>query len=152
MVPLESVRLLLESLSRHLASLAAMKKLLRFLGFLSAMGAIAWAMRDRFISLTVPREPEPPTFREPPPVPHARPAQPKPVSTDEVVHEVSGGSDDLTEVDGVGPVYASRLTAAGVTTFSGLASLTEEQLGDILGSRLSRIPSILEDAKRRSGS
>lgn len=122
-----------------------MKRFLRLLGFFSALGAIAWAMRDRFISLTVPREPEPPSFR-PPPVPHApskADAPPAPATADTA-------ADDLTAVDGVGPVYAARLADAGITTFAGLAALSEDELSEILGSRLSRIPEILADATRRA--
>lgn len=36
-------------------------------------------------------------------------------------------ADDLTQIDGIGPTFASRLTAAGVTTFSQLAALSPEE-------------------------
>ena len=39
--------------------------------------------------------------------------------------------DDLTAIDGIGPTFASRLQAAGITTFEALAALSEEQIREI---------------------
>ena len=36
--------------------------------------------------------------------------------------------DDLTLINGIGPTFAERLQAAGITTFAGLASVTPEYL------------------------
>lgn len=39
--------------------------------------------------------------------------------------------DDLTQIDGIGPTFASRLYAAEVNTFAQLAALTPEQIREI---------------------
>jgi predicted flap endonuclease-1-like 5' DNA nuclease len=39
--------------------------------------------------------------------------------------------DDLTQIDGIGPTFASRLYAAEVTTFAQLAALSPEQIREI---------------------
>lgn len=39
--------------------------------------------------------------------------------------------DDLTAIDGIGPTFASRLEAAGITSFEALAALSEEQIREI---------------------
>jgi len=39
--------------------------------------------------------------------------------------------DDLTEISGIGPVYAKELEKLGYTTFKQIAELTEEQITDI---------------------
>ncbi len=45
----------------------------RVIAVIAGIAALLWAIRDRFISLVVPREPEPPTFRVAPPPPVAPP-------------------------------------------------------------------------------
>ncbi len=42
-------------------------------------------------------------------------------------------SNDLEEINGIGPVYAKRLRAAGIKTFEDLAACTTDQLADIVG-------------------
>jgi hypothetical protein len=41
-------------------------KVTKIVGFVAAAVALVWAMRDRFISVAVSREPEPPAFKNPP--------------------------------------------------------------------------------------
>ena len=48
------------------------------------------------------------------PTPEPKPAPAAPARADQV-------DDDLTSVKGIGPVYRTRLNAAGITTFSDLA-------------------------------
>ena len=148
-----------------------MKRFARLLGILGGLVAVIWAMRDRFISLTIPREPEPPAFRSPPDEPMVRPTQPfAPAPVEELQPELSPEpgtddevepppdeperepqNDDLTEVNGVGPVFAGKLEAAGITTFAALAAMDEGSLSETLGSSLGRIPAILDDARRLAG-
>lgn len=64
-------------------------KFAKAIGIIGAVTAIVWAMRDRFISVAVSREPEPPAFKTPTP------------------------GLGFETVSGIGPVYASRLTEAG---------------------------------------
>ncbi|HUO47051.1 MAG TPA: hypothetical protein VM470_09505 [Acidimicrobiia bacterium] len=40
-----------------------MKRLLRFIAVVGAVAGVAWAMRDRLISIPAPREESPPSFR-----------------------------------------------------------------------------------------
>lgn len=40
--------------------------------------------------------------------------------------------DDLTQINGIGPVYARQLQDAGITTFAQLAALTATQLDDMI--------------------
>lgn len=40
-------------------------------------------------------------------------------------------TDDLTAINGIGPTFAGRLQAAGITTFQALASLTGDQVKEI---------------------
>ena len=108
-----------------------MKRGLRILGFLAGIGAIIWVMRDRFISLALPREPQPPTFRVAPHEPLA--ASPPP-------------ADDLTIIKGIGPVYAARLQEAGVTTLRALAGAEAEVLAGRLGVPASRVGPWIEEA------
>ena len=134
-----------------MASLRLVKRFARILGLLGGIGAVLWAMRDRFISLTVPREPEPPAFRDPPEPSSASPSTDVPASAGEPAPadaDEAAEPDDLTAVNGVGPVYAERLASAGITTFAMLAAMTSDQLGEVLGSRISKVDTILEDAKR----
>ena len=45
-------------------------------------------------------------------------------------------ADPLEVIKGIGPVYAQRLRAAGINTFTELGKLTPENLQAIIGSRL----------------
>lgn len=42
--------------------------------------------------------------------------------------------DDLEVIDGIGPVFAKRLHAAGIETFAQLAELSPERIHKIIGS------------------
>lgn len=77
-------------------------------------------MRDRFVSIAAPREPEPPTFRVVTP-----PSEPP---TDR-----GPQADDLTEVNGIGPVFARRLMEAGISTFADLAGAAPDRVAEIVG-------------------
>jgi predicted flap endonuclease-1-like 5' DNA nuclease len=48
--------------------------------------------------------------------------------------------DDLTLLEGIGPAYATRLRASGITTFAQLAGSNEETLGLIIGAPAWRRP------------
>ncbi len=43
----------------------------------------------------------------------------------------AAASDDLTQLNGVGPAAAKKLTEAGVTSFAALAALSDEQIAAI---------------------
>jgi predicted flap endonuclease-1-like 5' DNA nuclease len=40
-------------------------------------------------------------------------------------------ADDLTQIDGIGPTFASRLSEAGITTFAQLAAISPEDAREI---------------------
>lgn len=97
-----------------------MKRITKVVGFVAGIGAIVWMMRDRLVTLTVAREPEPPTFRVPdPPTP-------------------SSERDDLTGLKGIGPTYRDRLLEAGVTTFTALADADAADVAAAAGVSRSR--------------
>jgi large subunit ribosomal protein L21 len=76
---------------------------------LGGLVGVIWAMRDRFISISAPREPV-----AIPPLPGALKTQ-APIARRAV-------TDDLTVIVGVGPVIASRLNQAGITSFADMTA------------------------------
>jgi large subunit ribosomal protein L21 len=54
------------------------------------------------------------------------------VTTAEVAAEGPLNHDDLTKIEGIGPKISAILIAAGISTFSRLATTPEEELRDIL--------------------
>ncbi len=91
-----------------------MKKLAKAIGFIGGSLAVVWAMRDRFISVATSREPEPPTFRT---------SEPKPT---------------VDTIDGIGPVFAERLTAAGLGDLERLASASPDQVAEAASVSVAR--------------
>lgn len=125
-----------------------MKRLARLLSFAAAVAALIWAMRDRFISVALPREPQPPAFRHPdehPQVPH-RPHQ----DHRDPGMEAAPVLDDLELINGIGPVYSSKLAEIGITTFSGLAAASAAEVVGKLGIAESRVVDWIDQAKARS--
>ena len=106
-----------------------MRKLARVIGFVGAAVAVIWAMRDRFISVAVSREPETPSFRA------AKPAQP---------------STEINAVEGIGPVFASRLQAAGLKTVSDLAAASPDTVAEAASVSAARARSWIEQARSLS--
>lgn len=83
-------------------------------------------LRDHL--LPGPQQPtsHPPAFRNPPP-----PAAPRPSDENGAASDESFAlQDDLTAVNGIGPVYAERLAGAGVKSFADLASADAEDLAN----------------------
>ena len=110
-----------------------MKKALRFIGVLAGLGTVIWVMRDRFISLALPREPEPPAFRVAPYQPPVEPQTPQ--------------RDDLTIIKGVGPVYAARLNDAGLTSLAGLAAAEAKAIAATIDVAAGRVNDWIAEAK-----
>jgi len=44
---------------------------------------------------------------------------------------LNGEPDDLTQISGIGPAFASRLNDGGITTFAQLAELSPQQVREI---------------------
>ncbi len=91
-----------------------MKKIVKAIATVAGVATVAWAMRDRFFAIASPKEPEPPKFRVVPMSP-------------------SKEGDDLTEIRGVGPVYAARLKDAGFTTIASLAAADPGRVAEVAG-------------------
>jgi predicted flap endonuclease-1-like 5' DNA nuclease len=102
------------------------KNLLRIGGVIAGIGAAIWAMSDRIL-------PSPEIHDEPPPL-FRTPAQP----------------DDLTEINGIGPVKASNLNEAGVDTFAGLAAMPVDELANIAETSVATAARWSEDAGARA--
>ena len=103
-----------------------MKKLVKLIGFAGAAAAVIWAMRDRFISVAVSREPEPPLFRA------TSPAAP---------------TKGIDAIDGIGPVFASRLRAAGLETVGHLAAASLDTVAESAQVSSARARSWIEQAQ-----
>lgn len=69
------------------------------------------------------------------PAPKPKAAAPAPTAAKAASSEKTPPStkskDDLTEIKGIGPVYAKRLTEAGITTFAALAKTSPERLREV---------------------
>jgi len=103
-----------------------MKRLMKLTGFLAGLGAAVWLMRDRLISLALPREPEPPTFRVSPTV----------------------EPEDLTVIKGVGAVFSTRLQEHGVATLQALATADPAVLAAQLNTAQSRVEGWITEAQK----
>ena len=117
------------------ASMPAVKKLARLVGVVGGVAAVIWAMRERLVSIAAPREPEPPRFRVV--TPPSEPPQP--------------GKDDLTLINGIGPVFAERLQDAGIASFRDLSEAGAERAADVTGVPVSRAVPWVTEAVTRSG-
>jgi polyhydroxyalkanoate synthase len=102
-----------------------MKTLAKVVGVVGAAAALVWAMRDRFISVAASREPEPPVLRTAP------------------IVTASG----IDAIDGIGPVFASRLKLAGIDDVSKLASATPDTIAEAAGVSGARARTWIEQAR-----
>lgn len=106
-----------------------MKRLAKVLGVLGGVAALVWAMRDRFISVAASREPEPPMFR------------------------ATGAtqSPPVDSIDGIGPVFAQRLTEAGLDNVSRLAGASPDRVAEAAGVSAARARAWIDMARQLSG-
>jgi predicted flap endonuclease-1-like 5' DNA nuclease len=102
------------------------KKLAKIVGLVAGAAALAWAMRDRFISVATSREPEPPTFRTT-----------GPTST----------PSRIDVIDGIGPVFAVRLKNAGIDNAAKLAGASPDRVAEAAGVSAARARSWIEQAQ-----
>lgn len=103
-----------------------MKRLAKIIGIIGGLAAVVWAMRDRFISVAISREPEPPAFRVTPSVP-------------------------VESIDGIGPVFAKRLTAAGIDSVARLAAASPDAVAEAAGVSSARARSWIDQASDQGG-
>jgi predicted flap endonuclease-1-like 5' DNA nuclease len=100
-----------------------MKRLAKIIGVVGGVAAVIWAMRDRFISVATSREPVPPTFRTGP------------------------VSPPVESVEGIGPVFAQRLTAAGIDDVSRLAGASPDLVAEAAGVSGARARTWIDQAR-----
>lgn len=103
-----------------------MKRVAKVIGFVGGIVAVIWAVRDRFISVAISREPEPPSFKVP-----SAPAS-SPVDT----------------IDGIGPVFAQRLTQAGLGTVEALAAASPDRVAEAASVSAARARTWIELAQK----
>jgi predicted flap endonuclease-1-like 5' DNA nuclease len=110
-----------------------LKKMLRFVALVLVAGAIVWLTRERLLPepRVVSDEPRPP-FRSIPPAPHAVP-------------------DDLTEIKGIGPVFAGRLNDAGIRSFRGLTEMNAAVIAPAIGTTEAVVEDWILQARARLG-
>ena len=92
-----------------------MKRVAKVIGFIGGAVAVVWAMRDRFISVATSREPEPPTFRK-----------------------GEDASTPVEEIEGIGPVFAKRLTESGLASVAALAAASPDQVAEAASVSVAR--------------
>ena len=102
------------------------KKVAKIVGFVAGAAALAWAMRDRFISVATSREPEPPTFR---------------------TSAQSSAPTGIDVIDGIGPVFAVRLKSAGIDNAAKLAGASPDRVAEAAGVRAARARSWIDQAQ-----
>lgn len=108
-----------------------MAKIFRIAAIMAAVATIIWLTRERLLPTPhVPHEPAPPYRSTPPPPPES-------------------ALDDLTAIKGVGPVYAAKLTAMGLTTYRGLAETDAQTVADTLGVSLAAVTDWISQARLR---
>lgn len=102
-----------------------MKRIAKVIGFVGGAIAVIWAMRDRFISVATSREPVPPSFRtEPPP------------------------KASVDTIEGIGPVFADRLSKAGLATVEDLAEASPDRVAEAAGVSAARARTWINLAKK----
>lgn len=105
-----------------------MAKFLRLLLTLAGVALVLWLVRDRLVSVGQRIEDEPVSFRVSPPEHVAPPAA-------------------LTTIEGIGPVYAERLAAAGIGDAAALRDAGVEAVATAAGVNSSRAASWVESAQ-----
>lgn len=114
----------------HSPRLSFVKKLFKLATLAAIVAGITWALRDQL--LPGPQQPtaHPPAFRNPPPPPEESKSVPASLEPRAVTPQGDGAGtrDDLTVVNGIGPVYAKRLDGAGIKSFGDLANANAEDL------------------------
>ena len=101
-----------------------MKKLVKTALAGLGISVAAWALRDRLVRIPPPPDVEHPPFR----------AGNTESSNAADLTPTNSAPDDLTNINGVGPVYARRLIESGVASFSEFFKTSSELLGEVTGA------------------
>jgi len=135
--------------------LQAVKRLVRFAGIIAGIGAAIWLMKDRFLQIPEHGDGEISPFRVPPTdgngaTSGATLVAPAPTTSAEVTDGEDADTDDLTEINGIGPVYSQRLIDFGVTTFAALAAADAAAVAKQLNVRTDQVENWIEQATDRA--
>ncbi len=106
------------------------KNLIRISGVIVGLGAAAWAVRDRLLPSPEIHDEEPPRFRD--------------------ASQIRPASESLTDIKGVGPVTAKKLSEAGVASIAEIAEMRPEDLGPTVGASVASAEKWIESAKTLS--
>lgn len=128
----------------------------------------AWLIKERLTGPAPAGEGKPLAVAPPPPPPPPKPkaaaatkpeaapkpkpkATPKPKAAPKPEPKTpTTADDDLSEIDGIGPVYKTRLAEAGITTFAALAAADAAGIAEQIQAPVSRIQAWVDAARRRA--
>jgi len=89
-----------------------------------------------------PAAPSPPAAA----APRKAPAAPKPRKP---VAAPTATDDNLSEINGIGPVYKTKLAEAGITTFTQLGKADASEIAGAIEAPVSRVQAWIDAARRR---
>lgn len=135
--------------------LQAVKKLIRFAGIVAGIGAAIWLMKDRFLQIPEHGDGEISPFRVPATdgngaQPGSTLVAPTPTESAEATDDRNADTDDLTEINGIGPVYAQRLIDLGITSFAALAAADAAEAAEHLNLTTEQVQNWIEQATDRA--
>ncbi|MCJ7725975.1 MAG: helix-hairpin-helix domain-containing protein [Acidimicrobiia bacterium] len=112
----------------------------------AAIVAVAWVVKDRLTGpAPAPAAPVRAPRPEPSPAPTAPAAKPKPKPKP----RAKPSTDDLSEINGIGPVYKTKLAKAGITSFADLAAADATAVAENIEAPVSRVQAWIDAARRR---
>lgn len=114
------------------------KNFIRFAGVVIGLGAAAWALRERLLPAPEIHDEPPPRFREG-----------DMTDASAGAGETGAAADDLTAINGIGPVTAAKLSDAGIVTFGSLAAADVNAVSEIAGTSQSAAAKWIEAASTR---
>lgn len=97
---------------------------------LIVVAVIVWLTREHLLPTPRVIDDEHPHFRSTPPAPAAE-------------------HDDLTEIKGIGPVYAGRLAEEGIRSFRGLSEIDAATIAATVGTTEQAVADWIDQAKAR---
>lgn len=110
-----------------------MRKFFKLVTLCAFVAGVTWLLRDQLLPAPELPTSHPPAFRKPPEAP------PRTSEEESATESATVGSDDLTRVNGIGPVYAKKLAELGITSFAMLAAAEADELaarGDLARDRV----------------
>jgi predicted flap endonuclease-1-like 5' DNA nuclease len=115
----------------------------------AAIVAVALIAKDRLTGpAPAPVAPVRPPRPEPSPAPKG--AAPKAQSKPKPKPKAAASADDLSEINGIGPVYKTKLAKAGIASFADLARADATELAGKIEAPVSRIQAWIDAARRRN--